>query len=155
MRESKAELTDRLRREGRWEAFKKRREELRVGGTPAKQAWFEAATEFPAVVDRSATPAAPVVDLQVLKGKPPISVVRAALWAFENLDADWITPAEAPTAGAWSLRQWARSGIAARGEFYRTFVAKLVLPSQEKARKAEEHDDAWDRTVEKLLLEPD
>ena len=60
MRESKAELTDRLRREGRWEAFKKRREELKAGGTSANQAWFEAAAEFPAAVDRSAMTTAPV-----------------------------------------------------------------------------------------------
>jgi hypothetical protein len=31
-RESKAELTDRLRREGRWEAFKERREQLKAAG---------------------------------------------------------------------------------------------------------------------------
>ena len=47
MRESKSELTDRLRREGRWDAFKKRREELKAAGTPAKQAWIQAAAEFP------------------------------------------------------------------------------------------------------------
>jgi hypothetical protein len=48
MRESKAELTDRLRREGRFDEFKKRREQLRVEGVPAKDAWQQAATEFPA-----------------------------------------------------------------------------------------------------------
>ncbi len=47
MRESKAELTDRLRREGRWDAFKKRREELKAGGVPAREAWYQAAAEFP------------------------------------------------------------------------------------------------------------
>ena len=47
MRESKAELTDRLRREGRWEAFKKRREELKVGGMSAQDAWLVAREEFP------------------------------------------------------------------------------------------------------------
>src|SRR3989304_6065914 len=51
MRESKAELTDRLRGEGRFEAFKKRREELKAKGTPAKQAWYEAAAEFPPSAD--------------------------------------------------------------------------------------------------------
>lgn len=47
-RESKGELTDRPRREGRWEAFVERREELKAEGTPAKQGWFQAAVEFPA-----------------------------------------------------------------------------------------------------------
>jgi hypothetical protein len=36
MRESKAELTDRLRREGRWDEFKKRREELKAQQTVAR-----------------------------------------------------------------------------------------------------------------------
>jgi len=46
-RESKAELMDRLRREGRWDEFKRRREELKAQGVPAKQAWYQAAVEFP------------------------------------------------------------------------------------------------------------
>ena len=44
MRESKSQLMNRLRREGRWGAFKARREELNVGGMPAKDAWVEAST---------------------------------------------------------------------------------------------------------------
>lgn len=137
MRESKAELTDRLRREGRWEAFKKRREELKAAGTPAKQSWYEAAVEFPPPDAQPVVKATPEVDLQALQGKPAVSVVQAAAWAFEHLDADWIKPADAPSPGAWSLREWARSSMTARSEFYRTFVAKIVLPPQEEARQAE------------------
>jgi len=46
-RESKAELTDRLRREGRFEEFKQRREDLKAEGIRAKYAWYQAAVEFP------------------------------------------------------------------------------------------------------------
>ena len=46
-RESKCELTDRLRREGRFDEFKKRREELKAEGIRAKYAWYQAAVEFP------------------------------------------------------------------------------------------------------------
>lgn len=46
-RESKAELTDRLRREGRWEDFKKRREAIKASGVRAREAWVRAAGEFP------------------------------------------------------------------------------------------------------------
>jgi AraC-like DNA-binding protein len=137
MRESKAELTDRLRREGRFEAFKKRREELKTNGTPAKQAWYEAAAEVPPPVAQPSATVARCVDLQALKGKPAASVVQAATWAFEHLDADWVTPADAPSPGAWSLLEWARSSIATRTEFYRLFVAKVLLPPQEDARQAE------------------
>ena len=62
-RESKAELTDRLRREGRFEAFKKHREELKAQGVPAKEAWWQAATEFPAATEPPAASKVPAVDL--------------------------------------------------------------------------------------------
>jgi len=137
MRESKAELTDRLRREGRFDAFKKRREELKAGGMPASDAWDAAAEEFPSPDAKPDTGTVPKADLRALKGKPAVSVVQAAAWAFEQLDCDWITPADAPSPGAWSLREWARSSMAARTEFYRLFVAKVLLPPQEDARQAE------------------
>ena len=147
MRESKAELTDRLRRAGRWESFKKRREELKAGGMAASEAWDAAATEFPPPVAQHAASEAPAVDLRALKGKPTVSVVQAATWAFEHLDADWVSPADAPSAGAWSMREWARSSMAARSEFYRTFVAKLVMPPQEEARRTQEEAAARDRRL--------
>jgi hypothetical protein len=137
-RESKIELTDRLRREGRFEPFKKRREELKAGGVPAKEAWWQAAAEFPAPTASPAPAKTPAIDLSALKGKPPIPVAQSAAWVSEHLDADWITPADAPSASAWSMREWARSTPAARTEFYRIFVAKIVMPPQEKARQAEE-----------------
>ena len=137
MRESKAELTDRLRREGRFDAFKKRREELKAGGMPASDAWDVAAEEFPSLEAKPDPGTVPKADLQAIKGKPPVSIVQAAAWAFEQFDCDWITPADAPSPGAWSLREWARSSIAARTEFYRLFVAKVLLPPQEEARQAE------------------
>ena len=158
-RESKAELTDRLRREGRWEAFVKRREELKVEGVPAKEAWWQAATEYPPQNGHGPDGPPPKMDLSALKGKPSVSVVPAATWAFEYLDADWVTPADAPSLGAWSLRDWARSNIATRTEFYRLFAAKLVLPLQEKARQAEEERQEkrqkasarWNDPIDQLL----
>ena len=152
MRESKAELTDRLRREGRWEAFKKRREELRANGTPAKQAWYQAAAEFPPPVAQPAATAVPAVDLRALKGKPAVSIVQAAAWAFEQLDCDWVKPADAPSPGAWGRLEWARSSMMARSEFYRTFVAKLVLPPQEEAREAAETAETHMRQLRQRLF---
>ena len=98
MRESKSELTDRLRREGRWDDFKKLREELKAGGMSASDAWNRAAQEFPPPPAENPVPRS---DIRALKGKKPISIMQAAKWVFENLDADWVTPADAPSAGAW------------------------------------------------------
>jgi hypothetical protein len=151
MRESKSELTDRLRLEGRWEEFTKRREELKADGVPAKQAWFQAAAEFPSLA--TSTPdASPSVDLSALKGKPGISVLESATWVFEHLDTPWVTPADSPSAGAWSLLVWARSNMAARSEFYRNFAAKIVMPPQEKTREVEEASSAHERELRRRLF---
>jgi hypothetical protein len=139
-RESKNELMDRLRREGRWEAFVKRREELKAEGVPAKEAWWQAATEFPPPNGNGSSGSngsAPKPDLSALKGKPAVTIAEAVAWASENLDCDSITPADAPSAGAWSMLQWARSSMAARGEFYRNFVVKFLAAPQEAKRAAE------------------
>lgn len=150
MRESKAELVDRLRREGRFAAFKKRREELKAEAIPAKQAWYQAAAEFPPPTAPPSVTAGMAVDLHALRDKPKVPVVSAAAWAFEHLDANWVTPVDAPSAGAWSLLHWARSSMAARSEFYRTFVAKLV-PALDEATRHAESDGPSDETIEEIV----
>ena len=120
---------------------------MKAGGMAASEAWDVAATEFPPPIAQHAASEAPTVDLRALKGKPTVSVAEAATWASEHLDADWVSPADAPGAGAWSMREWARSSMAARSEFCRTFVAKLVMPPQEEARRAKEEADAHARRV--------
>lgn len=154
MRESKAELTDRLRSEGRWEAFRKRREELKAGGMAAADAWNAAKVEFPPPNGRQRNGETSKVDLGALRGKPAVSVAQAAAWVFEYLDADWIIPADAPSAGAWSLREWAQSSLAARGDFYRLFATKSVMQMQGKTRQAETDDDVYDRAVAERLFGP-
>ena len=136
MRESKGELTDRLRREGRFDAFKKRREDLKAGGTPAGDAWRQAAAEYlpecgnptPQAPSRSLTK----TEVRALKRKPCIDVGQAIRWAFDHLEGDWLQPRDAPSVGAWSLREWARSSPLARSDFYRLFAAKmLAIPAQD------------------------
>ena len=83
-RESKCELTDRLRREGRFDEFKKRREELKAAGNEAKDAWFIAAAEFPPQTD-PATGSAAII-------KPNIrwsAKVRRALYGARS-DTEWL-----------------------------------------------------------------
>jgi len=158
MRESKAELTDRLRREGKFDAFKKRREDLKAGGMAAGDAWDVAAEEFPSLDAKPDPGTLPKADRRALKGKLPVSIAQAAARAFEQLDCDWIKPADAPSPGAWGMLEWARSSMTARSEFYRTFVAKLMMPPQEETRKKKETAEAHDRELYKRLfgnLKPD
>lgn len=137
MRESKFELVTRLKNVGKWDDFITRREELKAGGMPAVEAQAKAVAEFPPNGQASAeaalptetpssTEAAPLVDLSPLKGKPSVPILECVKWTTENLDKDSVTPADAPSAGAWSMLFWARSSLSARGEFYRSFVVKLL-----------------------------
>jgi hypothetical protein len=136
-RESKAELTDRLRSEGRWEEFKKRREQLRADGILAKDAWRQAAMEFPPQDDPAnkniRTRPITKTDFRAFRKKPEIRIGQALRWAFDHLEADWLRPRDAPSIGAWSIREWARSNPTARMEFYRLFAAKLSsIPSEDE-----------------------
>jgi len=136
-RESKAELTDRLRREGRFEAFKKRREELKVQGVPAKEAWSQAATEFPppdSPVTKAISRLLTKAEIRAIEHKPRIKTGQAIRWVFDHLEGDWVQPRDAPSVGAWSLREWARSSAAARGEFYRLFAAKMLACGKGRGR---------------------
>ena len=151
MHESKAELKDRLREDGNWEAFIRCREQLKADGMPASDAWDAAAEEFPAPDGDQPDETAPTVDLRALKDKPPVSVVDAAGWAFEHLDANWISPADAPSSGAWSLREWARSNLRTRSEFYKMFAGRLVSVPQKASQQAENEMTDWDLDLERRL----
>ena len=143
VRESKAELTDRFRRDGQWEAFKRRRDQLKADGMPASDAWGVAADEFPPPMATQAAVAVDAVDLTALKGKRPIPL----------LDAGWITPADAPSPGAWSLREWARSNLRTRSEYYRLFAGRLAAGPHDKAEHDDDTDDAHDLALEQRLAE--
>jgi hypothetical protein len=133
-RESKAELTDRLRREGRFEAFKARREELKRQGTPAGEAWPIAAEEFAPLEDRktsddggSASGNLSDADTAALLNKVPAPLPQVIGWVFNALDLHGLRPIDAPSTGAWSLLTWARSNARNRTVFYTVFVPKLLL----------------------------
>jgi len=128
-KETNGKLREKLQ-ESRWAALKMEREQRRSGVEPVSCSNGESDS------------AAPKVDLSVLRGKPPVRIVDAAAWVFEMLDCDWVAPADAPSAGAWSLLTWARSSMAARSEFYKMFANKVVSPPQEAEKKAEEKAEA-------------
>jgi len=128
MRESKAELTDRLRREGRWDAFVRRREVLKTEGVEAGEAWTMAAAEFPPATTPDAVQSKLSLTreaLETLRGKPRVYFMEAIEWVCDHLDADWVQPSDDPDLQSWRLRAWARYSAATRTEFHRTFVVPL------------------------------
>ena len=124
-RESKAELTDRLRREGRFDEFKKRREELKAEGIPANEAWYQAAVEFPPESPRlrPAGGYSPAIEPWVKWTKDTRDKINAADNAF-----DWLLralPVKVPAKAAASKPELYTMLLAIRGnpvllqEFYR------------------------------------
>jgi hypothetical protein len=135
MRGSKAELTDRLRREGRWDAFKQRREQLKAEGAAAGEAWTEAAAKFPpASASNAVEPKQALTreELEALRRKPRVSFAESVEGVCDYMDAQWVQPSEGPDLRTWNLRAWARSSPAARAEFHRAYASKILQAQLEQ-----------------------
>ena len=135
MRESKADLTDRLRREGRWDAFMRRREQLKAEGVAAGEAWTEAAAEFPPGNASNAVEPKQALtreEVEALRRKPRVSFAESVEWVCDYMDAEWVQPSEAPDLRTWNLRAWARSSPAARAEFHRAYASRILQAQLEQ-----------------------
>lgn len=152
MKESKIELTERLRREGRWEEASRFKDDtvkrLRGEGTKraeaADAAWDAMAEKYPPLppAEPKCPEPPPEVetddsDLDVLaarvEGSPP-DLVRDTLWAYENLENKQARPEDAPSVGAWSLLKWARD--------YRNRFFEQLVPRAMAARAKQEETSA-------------
>jgi hypothetical protein len=176
MEESKIELTERLRAEGRWsEAARYKDEIVRAlrgegmkRGAAGEEAWRRMAEKYPpqpAPVpcdDGDGGEGSPVVvsaeekiDIgQLLEriGDERPDLVRDTLWVYDHLVDDGTKPSDAPTAGAWALLRWARR--------YQNRFFEMVLPKAMNARSQDDEDAANIRRermaieeVQKLLAE--
>ena len=162
MNESKIDVTDRLRREGRWAEASKFKDavvkELRAQGMKkieaVEEAWRRMAEQFPSLKPDSDPRPGPGVDgghPTGPQGEPPgdggddegvlldpaeeresPDLVRDTLWAYENLENRQAKPDQAPGPGAWSLLRWAREY---RSRFFEVFLPKAL------AAKGRKEDD--------------
>ena len=127
MDESKSAATDRLRREGRWEEASKfrddKRAEFKIAGMKRTEAnnaaWDAMLAEFP-----PQPTSAPESDGAQRSDAESIAAILArsnsstadplgdALWVYDHLGDDDLTPAEFPSLGAWSMWNWSRANRA-------------------------------------------
>ena len=161
MNESKIELTERLRREGRWseasqfkdEVLKKLRSDGMTRADAAEQAWERMAAQYPPLANiGKSTPEVPGatvgdpspehdVEIDVLLdrigGGQPSDLVRDTLWTYENLANRRIKASDAPSCGAWALLEWARKY---RNRFFEQVLPKAMpnKPPEEEGKKREE-----------------
>ena len=155
MRESKIEITERLRREGRWAEASlwrdSRRRELRADGATRQEAndqsWNEIGEKFPALNEEAETLLLPVYPLAINEAlavgpsltdcdNGPPNFVQDGHWVYANLENQRATAIAAPSAGAWSMLKWARKSP---DKFFQTILPKVlaVLPLLPKTSEAE------------------
>jgi hypothetical protein len=158
--ESKIELTERLRKEGRWseasvfkDAEVKRLRSEGVRSVEAKeQAWRLMAEKFPpigqplhaAFADPAPGERAPSAAMAQTADNPEVdamlegiaegrsSLVADTFWVYENLEQKRIMPDEAPSRGAWSLLQWARQY---RSRFFEQFLPKAMKDADDSTER--------------------
>jgi hypothetical protein len=136
--ESKIALTERLRREGRWEVasrFKdaevlRLRSEQGLTRKAAQQAaWAAMAREFPpeashapaASEDQGADLLDPDEDLT--QSAQPQQLAADVLWVYAALAMSQVTSSQAPTRGAWALYRWARDN---QQRFFEAILPKVM-----------------------------
>ena len=154
MTESKIDLTDRLRREGRWaEASKFKdtaRADFRAKGMKrdeaAEAAWAAMAAAYPPLPAPEPVPepepappgeSAAVDDSGGMEVLPawiddaaPPDLTRDIKWVYQHLENKGARPEQAPSAGAWSLLVWARK--------YQSRFFEQLLPKALAAKPAED-----------------
>lgn len=155
MHESKSELTDRLRREGRWtEASRYRdkvRNELKVQGVKrseaSERAWEAMADEYPPLEGSAGCAAGTSFGIPKVPDGPEaqeelrwlieatseddIDLGRDIRWVYEHLWDEGVTPAAAPGGGAWALLKWARANP---NDFFRQVLPKGLSDDQPRRR---------------------
>jgi len=151
MTESRIQLTDRLRREGRWDEASRFKDakvaELRAEGVPRKNAqqsaWEAMAEEYPPLpvdelecdaVDEQEPQAVALDDEEVAAliartGSHPLDLTRDTLWVYQHVDYPQVGLDQAPGLGAWSLLQWARRN---RDRFFEHMLPKAMAAKKDK-----------------------
>jgi len=125
---------------GLWDEYSAYRQELLSLGKSAADAESEAMQRFQTM---TATIPEGGPRMAMYAGRKPPTAQKVVQWVFDNMDVEDVLPNEAPSPGAWSLRQECRErGF--RSDFYRTIWPKL-LPTRsqiEDGTKAKKDADA-------------
>jgi hypothetical protein len=143
MIESKIDLTHRLQHEGRWseasnfkdERIASHRSHGKTRVEAQQTAWDEMEEKFPAPVkadeslDSEAIPAA-------WSENAAVDFHGDAMWVYSNLACGDVEPEDAPSAGAWSLLEWARTN---RDRFFEQMVPKVV--GKQPPKRLEDMDE--------------
>lgn len=156
MQESKIEVTDRLRGEGRWEEASKYKDDavkrLRAEGMPAKEAreaaWCEMSKKYQAsdapqesfaVSDLKDLDAAQITAL----ANAPLDYAGDVVWVYRHMENPHVALTDAPSLAAWGLLKYARGN---KQRYYEVVLPKAIdSPSKSQATgKSVANDDVED-----------
>lgn len=158
MRETVEGAKERLKSEGRWQAFEKHRRGLMKGGMGGREARAEAMKRFRPLYNASlpggskSKPAGgedrQLVDKKVFAGKKRVTTRESVGWVFEHLWAKDVKAKDCPDLGTWGLYCEIVNSPELRKEFYRTIYPKYWGKEDVEAARRFEDDG---RTIFKLL----
>ena len=154
--ESKLELTNRLRAEGRWDAaceFRERvREKHKSAGKTKKAAgilaWQAMATKYPPPPE----PEMKSVPSNVFANKPATTITQDIEWVYQTMAFSDVEPEQAPSGGAWGMLLFVRASDRNRSEFFRNLLSKILPSRSDQGRPVPyEQDTVSDDEVARLL----
>ena len=165
MTESKITVTDRLRREGKWEEASlwrdEKRKELRSTGQSRadanEESWQAMIDQFPPLPG-SGEDQSPggyysieLVDVNSGDFDDQADLVRDTLWAYESLCMKGVEAEDAPSLGAWSLLNWARQN---RNRFFEVLLPKAMAAKEKQPDHGESvMEDPGIKDIEKMLAD--
>ena len=165
MTESKIDLTDRLRREKRWEEAAQYKDstakELRDGGMKRgeanQEAWESMAEKYPPLAAPQEEEPGQDQDLEFedeqVAGLPPGSLedfFTDADWVYGNLERGEVDPTAAPSSGALALLKWATRN---KNDFFGKIVPRALAtpdPLREARREQRANAAAELRRIDRL-----
>ena len=132
---------DRLRDEGRRDAFDTRLAELKA---PAKtkqekqQAYWQSVHEFaPPPADEtepSPRPGADLVDPAIFEGKGAVPSTEAIKWVSSHIAVDAVEESAAPDAASWGLLRWARRSEANERALWEKLYPMVLRSERDEGR---------------------
>ena len=146
--ETHDQFRGRLREEGKFKDFSRRRKELQAEGLEAAASGSQAATEFGFGSGQSTVQPSPLVTRQVtskmFEGRQS-SIGTDFEWVYENQAVEDVRPEDAPSSGAWGLLQFSRMEPRA---FYTEWLRMASRREDESAQERRFVDDASRKTEE-------
>jgi len=144
-----AEVKARLLASGEWERFCKIRDDHKAGGASPKDAHMMALGAIGEVEGGSGGKGLVELSKSQFDVNRKVSALSVVQWIFESIDVLDLEPAEAPSAGAWSLLVRLRKNPGALMDFYTKTWAK-TLPSRTQVDHTDRFSDNGEKPINAL-----